>query len=104
MPPTVNIRTISSSMRFIDEFLIDKRRFQIELCELGLAVGAKVLVAETPDYLEVPLISTHHEELFKKLGGLGQGIKASLDEPGWGQDNPARLPAYSLSTSVSRSR
>ena len=42
--------------QFIDEFLIDERRLQVELGEFGLAVGTQILVAEAADDLEISLI------------------------------------------------
>ena len=54
---------------------IDKAHFQVELRELGLAVGAQVLVAETACDLEVALDAGDHEQLLELLRALRQRIE-----------------------------
>ena len=56
-------------------FLLHKRHFAVYLCELGLAVGPQVFVAETLGYLEVTVHAGHHEELLEGLRTLRQGIE-----------------------------
>ena len=48
-------------------FLSHKRHLAVDLCELGLAVGAQVLVAEAFHYLEIAVESADHQELLECL-------------------------------------
>ena len=43
--------------------------------ELGLTVGAQVLVAEAAHNLEVLVVAGHHEQLLERLRRLGQGVE-----------------------------
>ncbi len=58
-----------------DVVLVDERHLDVDLRELGLAVEAKILVAEALHDLEVAIESRDHEELFEELGALGQGVE-----------------------------
>ena len=53
---------------------LDERGLDVELGELGLAVGAQVLVAEAADDLVVALEAADHQELLEELGALGQRV------------------------------
>ena len=55
--------------------LVDKRHFAVNLCELWLAVGTKVFVAEALGYLEVAVESAHHEQLLQSLRALWQSVE-----------------------------
>ena len=54
---------------------IDKRELHIRLCELGLSVGAQILIAEALRDLEVAVETGAHQQLLEQLGGLGQRIE-----------------------------
>jgi len=61
-----------------DIFLGDEGHFEIELVELaGAAVGAGVLITEAGGDLVIAVKTGDHEELFKLLGGLGEGVEAA---------------------------
>ena len=51
-----------------------KRHLDVELGELGLAVGAEVLVAVAAGDLVVALHAGDHEQLLEQLRGLRQGV------------------------------
>ena len=68
---------------FENALLLRKRHLDIDLRELGLAVGAEIFVAETAHDLEVFFEAAHHEELFENLRRLRQGIeRARVDAAG----------------------
>jgi len=48
-------------------FAGDETHLDVELGEVGLAVGPQVLVAETAGDLEVPLEAGHHQKLLEEL-------------------------------------
>ena len=52
-----------------------KRHLQIELRELGLAVGAQIFVAKTFDDLEVAVHAADHQDLFENLRRLRQRVE-----------------------------
>jgi len=54
---------------------LDERRLDVDLCELGLAVVAKVLVAKAAGELEVAVQPRDHQQLLVDLGGLRQGVE-----------------------------
>ena len=56
-------------------FLLDERHLAVDLCELGLAVGAQVFVAEAAHDLEILVVAGDHQQLFEGLRRLGQGIE-----------------------------
>ena len=58
-----------------DGFLVHERGFDIELGELGLAVGAQILVAKTAHDLVVAIHARHHQQLLEQLRRLRQGEK-----------------------------
>ncbi len=60
-----------------DVFRVDKRHFQIELRELGLAVGSQVFVAETLGDLDVAVKTGDHQDLFVKLRRLRQRVEVA---------------------------
>ena len=63
--------------------LVDERHLDVELGELGLAVGAGVLVAEAARDLVVALEAAHHQQLLEQLGRLRQGVeRPGLDARG----------------------
>ena len=57
--------------------LLYKAHFAVNLCELGLTVGAKVLVAETFYNLEVTVEARYHKQLLEELRALRQCIELS---------------------------
>ena len=60
--------------------LLDERHLDVELGELGLAVGAGVLVPEAARDLVVALHAADHQQLLEQLGRLRQGVeRARLD-------------------------
>ena len=61
---------------------IDEGHFQVDLRELGLAVGAGVFVAEAAADLHVAVAAADHEDLLEELGGLGECVKAAGVETG----------------------
>ena len=61
--------------RLHDLLFLDERHFHVDLGELGLAVGAQILVAETAGDLVITIHARNHENLFEQLRRLGQGEK-----------------------------
>ncbi len=55
--------------------LVDERHLEVELRELGLAVGAGVLVAEAARDLVVALEPRDHQQLLEQLRRLGQRVE-----------------------------
>ena len=64
-----------------DILLVDEGELHIHLRELGLAVGAQVLVAEAPRDLIVSVDAGDHQELLKDLRRLGQRVEFPLVHP-----------------------
>ena len=63
-----------------DVVLLDEGHLEVELGELGLAVGAQVLVAEAAGDLVVALEAAHHQQLLVELRRLRQRVPgAGLD-------------------------
>ena len=62
---------------------LDEGHLEVELRELGLAVGAQVLVAEAAGDLEVALEARDHQELLEQLRRLRQRVERC---PGWTRD------------------
>ena len=60
-----------------DVILVDEAHLDVHLRELGLAVGAQVLVAEALCHLVVALHAAHHKQLLEQLRALGQGVEAA---------------------------
>ena len=52
-----------------------KGRFDIQLGELRLPVGAQILVAKTAHNLVIPFEPRHHQQLLEQLRRLGQRVK-----------------------------
>ena len=65
-------------MRVRKRVHLQERGLDVDLGELGLAVGAQVLVPEAAHDLVVALDPRHHEELLEDLGGLREGEEAPL--------------------------
>ena len=61
--------------------LLDEAHLDVELGELGLAVGAEILVAVAAGDLEVPLHPGDHQQLLEELGTLGQRIEGAGLQP-----------------------
>ena len=61
--------------------LVDERHLEVELGELGLAVGAQVLVAEAARDLEVPLVAGDHQDLLEQLRRLRQRVPGARLHP-----------------------
>ena len=55
-----------------DGLLVDEAHLDVELGELGLTVGAQVLVAKAAGDLVVAIHAAHHQELLEQLRGLRQ--------------------------------
>ena len=55
-----------------DLFLVEERGLDVDLRELGLAVGAQVLVAEALGDLVVAVEARHHQQLLEQLRRLRQ--------------------------------
>ena len=64
-----------------DVGLLDEAHFEVELGELGLAVGALVLVAEAAGDLVVTLEAGDHEKLLELLGRLRERVELAGAEP-----------------------
>ena len=60
-----------------DVVLLDKAHLDVDLGELGLAVGAQILVTEALGNLVVALDAADHEKLLEQLRGLRQGVEAA---------------------------
>src|SRR4029077_8784165 len=59
---------------------VDERHLDIELGEVGLAVGAQVLVAKAAGDLVVALEAGDHQQLLEELRRLGQRVEGALLE------------------------
>ena len=44
-----------------------ERHLDVDLCELRLSIGSKILITETPDDLEVPVHAGEHQYLLEDL-------------------------------------
>ena len=55
-----------------------KGGFNIDLCELGLAVGTQVFITETFGELVIAVIAGNHQQLLEQLRALRQGKKVSI--------------------------
>ena len=55
--------------------LVHERHLEVELGELGLAVGARVLVAEAAGDLVVALAAADHQQLLEQLRRLRQRVE-----------------------------
>ena len=64
-------------MTLDDVVLLDEAHLDVELRELGLAVGARVLVAEAAGDLVVALVAAHHQQLLEELRRLRQRVPAA---------------------------
>ena len=82
----------------------DEGHLDVDLGELGLAVGPQVLVAEAAGELVVALEAGDHQQLLEQLRRLRQGVEAARGARGWARGSRARPPASSGSGSASRSR
>jgi len=60
---------------------LGKRQLDIDLRELGLPVGPRILVPEALGDLEVPVVPCDHQELLVNLRRLGQGVEVSRAHP-----------------------
>ena len=59
----------------LDIFRLNEAHFDIELRELGLTVGAAVLVAEAAGHLIILVKTGQHQKLLVNLRALGQGVE-----------------------------
>ena len=84
--------------------LLDEGHLHVELGELGLPVGAGVLVAEAADDLHVLLAARGHEDLLEELRALRQGVEAAGVQPARARGSPARPRASIGRGRASRSR
>ena len=69
-----------------DVLVLDERHLDVELGELGLAVGAEVLVAEAAGDLEVAVEAGDHQKLLVELGRLRQGVEMARVHPAGDQE------------------
>jgi len=60
---------------------VDERHLEVDLRELGLAVGAQVLVAEAARDLVVALDPADHQQLLEELRALRQRVELSGVDP-----------------------
>ena len=60
-----------------DIILVNETHFKIDLSELGLSVGARILVAKTFADLQVPVTAGDHENLLEELWTLRQRVPLS---------------------------
>jgi hypothetical protein len=70
---------------------VDERHLDVELGELGLAVGPRVLVAEAPDDLHVLVAPADHQQLLEQLRRLRQGVEAARLQPAGDDEVPRAL-------------
>ena len=76
-----NTAPITASMQLDHVLLGDERHLEVQLGELGLAVGARVLVAEATRDLVVPLEPADHQQLLEQLRRLGQRVERARLDP-----------------------
>ena len=61
-----------------DVVAVDERHFQVELRELGLAVGSQVFVAKAAGHLHVAIVAGDHQDLLVKLRRLRQRVEIAV--------------------------
>ena len=71
--------------------LVDEGHLQVDLGELGLAIGPQILVPEAAGDLHIAVKAGQHQQLLVLLGGLGQGIKFARMDAGGDQIIPGAL-------------
>ena len=88
----------------VDVLLLHERHLQVELRELGLAVGAEVLVAEAAGDLEVALVPADHQQLLEELRRLRQRVpRARLSRLGTRKSRaPSGVERVRIGVSTSR--
>ena len=62
----------------VDVLLVDEGHLDVDLGELGLAVGAQILVAEATGELDVALESADHQNLLEQLGRLRKRVETAV--------------------------
>ncbi len=82
---------------FEDRLRLGIGHLQVDLGELGLAIGAQVFVAEAAHDLEILVEAGDHQDLLEHLRRLRQGVESARDARGWGPDSRAHLRAWSAS-------
>ena len=80
-----------------------ERHLDVDLRELGLPIGAQVLVAEALHDLEVAIDAADHQDLLEDLRRLRQRVELARDARGSARGSRARLRAWTSSGSASRS-
>ena len=70
---------------------------QIDLRELGLAVGAQVFVAEAAHDLEVLVEARDHQDLLEESAATAAARRTRRDARGWARGSRARPRAWSAS-------
>ena len=63
--------------------LLHKRHLAVDLRELGLTVGAEVLIAEATHDLEVAVHASHHQQLLVLLRALRQSVELARVHTAW---------------------
>ena len=87
-----------------DVVLLDEAHLDVELGELGLPVGAEVLVAVAARDLVVALGAGHHQQLLEQLRALRQRVPGAGPQPRRHEEVAGALRAWSGSASGSRPR
>ena len=87
-----------------DVFFGDEGGFDVELSELGLAVGAEIFVAKTARDLEVALDAADHQELLVLLGSLRERVETAGGEARGHEEIAGSSGVLLDSTGVSISR
>ena len=72
MPPSLKTSTISGSISSNTSACGRERDLDVDLRELGLPIGAQILVAEAADDLEVAIDARDHQDLLEDLRRLRQ--------------------------------
>ncbi len=82
----------------------DERHLEVELGEVGLAVGALLLVAKAARDLVVALEPADHQQLLEELRRLGQRVERTRARGGTGRGSRAPPRESSATASGSRPR
>ena len=56
---------------------VDEAHLDIDLGELGLSIGAQILIAEATHDLKVTIEPRHHQQLLEQLGALRKRVEAT---------------------------
>src|SRR5262249_30204757 len=67
---------------------LNERHLDVELCELRLAIGPQVLVAQAMGDLKIAIVARDHEQLLVELRRLRQGIEVARMDTAWNKVIP----------------